>query len=543
MKLKRVFLMFLVLIFTVSTLLVGCDTSRDSDKNDDKGEKNSKVVINLAAEPPELDSTVTTDTTSFTVLRHAMEGLIRLDENNEVIPGVAESWEISEDGLTYTFKLRDDSKWSNGDKVTANDFEFAFKTLLSPETASEYAYILTMIDKADDYNQDKAKADEVGVKAVDESTLEIKLNSPTPYFLSVMSFGVCMPVNEKFYQKNESKYGSAADKLVYNGPWIMKEWKHEDRIVLEKNPDYWNSDEIKIDTIEMLMMEDINAAFNKFLAGEIDMTNIEPEKVEKAEEKGYEVGMYGDGATAYTLYNFKDELLKNQKIRKALSLAIDRESLTKYIHKGVYLPAYSYTSPTIKGEKSDSFAEEVGEILEKYDKDKAKKLWDEGLKELGMDKAPELEIIVGDSPIAKKDGQAIQEYIKKALDINVKILSISFKDRLEKTKKGEFQLVEALWGPDYNDPMTFLDMFVTGGGMNQGYFESKEYDKLVKDAKVESDPSKRFQMFKDMEKIIAEELPVAPLYFRQRVFLQSEELTGLVRTNFQDINLYYAEMK
>lgn len=539
MKARKLLPVLISVALIIALLATGCGTQKAAKSGV------QEITINLGTEPPQMNSVLTTDNTSMNVLRHVCEGLIKLDQNNKPIPGVAKKWDISSDKLTYTFHLRDDSKWSDGSTVTAYDFEYSFKTLLNKDTAAEYAYIAYCIKNALPYNNGEAKAEDVGVKALDEKTLEVKLEQPTPYFLDLMAFVVFLPVKQDYYEKQVNDkgatiYATEADKMLFNGAWTMQEWSHEDKIVLVKNPNYWNAKEINLEKITMLMVKESTTALNMFLGDEADMIGLKGSDVQKVQDEGYETLAYPDGATAYFEFNLTDPIMKNNNIRKALTYAIDRKTFVEKVLKNSSTPALSFTHPIIKGLKKPSFKEELGDLIKDNNSEEAKQLLKKGMEELGLTSMPKISFITDDTDVAKRDAAAYQEAWKKNLDLDVEVLTMPFKSRLARMTNKDFQVVLALWGPDYNDPMTFLDMFETGNGNNHTSYTDKKYDELLSKIRTETDNTKRFNLLMETEKKLMEDLPIGPIYFRNRDYVVKDHLKGVIRNAFQDINLYWA---
>lgn len=323
----------------------------------------NNLLLNARTEPPSLDSALATDTTSFEILRHLQEGLTRLDKDSEVTPGsgMAESWTVSEDELTYTFKLKDDIFWTNGDPVTANDFEFAWKRVLDPANAAEYAYQLYVLKNGEKYNAGEGTADEVGVTAVDAKTLKVELEAQTPYFLQLTAFGSFYPVNEKVVKGND-KWAANAASFVGNGPFKFESWKHDDEVVVVKNENYWNKDEVKLNSIKWIMVNDDNTAYQLFKNNQIHEdqapTELTYELLQSGEATSVPIlGVY------YVIFQNDDEILGNENIRKALSLAIDREAIVDQILKGGQLPATGFVPPGSSPDMSVDFREYNGNLL------------------------------------------------------------------------------------------------------------------------------------------------------------------------------------
>ncbi len=498
-----------------------------------------EIAYNMSQEPPQLNTALTTDTVSFDIIRHTYEGLTKRDNKDAIVPGIAESWTVSTDGLVYTFKLRD-AKWSNGDAVTAADFAFGFKVLLSADTKpqpAEYAYFAFPIKNAEKFNGGEAKFEEVGIKVVDPKTLEITLERPTGYFLDLLAFGVMMPINEKFYNEvGAEQYGMEADKMIYNGAFVVDSWEHDVELVMAKNPNYYGADNIKLTKITGTIIKDSQAAFTQFLNGDLDLANLtDSNYVTQATEKGYKINSYSDGATFYLEFNLQRKELQNVKIRKAITMALNRVDFTEKILKNNSLPALSLTSPAIRGTvPGTSFQKELGALIKDNNSEEAKKLYAEGLQELGISSIS-LGIIGDDTDNAVRYSNAISTYLKQNLGIDLKVESMPFKSRLQRMTDKDFDVVFAGWGPDYNDPMTFLDLWETGNGNNHTSYSSAAYDALLKKARESTDEKERFQAYVDMEKLLMEDLPIAPVYFRMRDYTTKESLVGVYRSPFQDV--------
>ncbi len=539
---KKTIALLLAALMIVSVVAAGCSKSGGSGGTTEK--KPMVLHWNLGEEPPGLDSVLTTDQVSFEVLNALQDGLVRQQENQPATKGsgLAKDWTVSSDGMTYTFTLRD-AKWSDGQPITAKDFAFAWKRAMNPKTAAEYSYqfayikgfdALSAIDvKAADADQKIAEAlKTVGVTAKDDKTLEVTLAAPTPYFLSLMSFPTFLPQRQDIVEKYGDKYASDPDKMVYSGPFVLSEWTHESKMVWDKNPNYWDKDNVKLDQINMTMIKDINTPVNMYEAGELDVINVPAEFLDQYKSKGV-VKTRADSTTWYIEFNNKDKVFKNANMRKALSLAIDRQSFVDNILKNGSIPALAYTPPSISGDKG-AFHPLVGDILApKADQAAAKAALEAGLKELGLTKAPQISFLSGDSERAKKWAVAVQEMWKQNLGVDVNIETVAFKVRLDRMTKGQYQIVFAGWGADYNDPMTFIDMWRTAPadnpGNNSAFYNNTEYDKLVDDAKATGDQARRMDDMQKAEKILLAELPIAPIFHPAWNFIEKPYVKGIQR--------------
>ena len=562
------------------------------------GASSGSVSVNLASEPPEMLSFLNTDSTSGNVLRHVMEGLVTLDENNKAIPGVAkevptkENGGISEDGKTVTFKLNPEAKWSDGTQVTAKDFEFAWDQLFSPTNGAGYASTWSpLIVGATDYlnvaatlqqefvdakkakketdkdgntkvviNKDaQAEYDKIlkdrtakalegkGWKAVDDTTFTVQLTGPYVYFVNLMAFYNFAPLQQKAYENGGGleKYANDMEGFLGNGPFKFKEWKHDDKIVLEKNENYWNKDAIKLNEITFRMISDTNTMLNEFENGTIDMIGLTGEQANNLKKDGKNVLNYADGSVWYFEFNHKSKGLNNAKVRKALSLAYDGDAYIKTVKGDQSTLATAFTAPTVD---NGDFNKSLGNLYQRptSEKDYAdlKNLLAEGLKEEGLSIDNFTVTILGDTgDDALKQYAFFQEQWQKHLGIKVKINQVEFKTRIANMQSGNFDIVFAGRSADYDDPMSYLDLWLTGGGNNHGHYSNPQYDQLIAKALVSGDANERKELFAKAEKIIAEDYPIGIIYNRVRSYICSDKLTGVVRNAFSDLDLRFAEAK
>lgn len=504
--------------------IVSCGGSESTSSN-----KEVTFTYNLVSEGKSIDSSLATSSTSIEVNALISEGLTKIGKDKNIQAGLAKSWDISEDGLTWTFHLRDGLKWSNGDKLTANDFKFAWLRALDPNTASEYAYMLyNYIKGAQAYNEGKGSADDVAIKVLDDKTLQVTLTDTVPYFESLVSFVTYLPINEKFYREKGDNYALEASDIVSSGPYILKSWTHNSDMVFVKNPNYYDAKNIKIDKIVTKFISDVNAELNAFKNGEFDFAEIKAEQYEefKNDDRLVKVPV---ATTFYLQYNTINKFLSNKNIRKAILMAIDKEDIVQNIFRNANSAAYTLTPRGLGIDSTGKdFVDMVGEVVPKYNVKEAKEYFAKGLKELGLSKAPEISLILSDTETAKKLGEYIQENLRKNLGLTINIELMAFKERLARTSAKNFDIVLSGWGADYQDPMTFLDLFITNGGNNNTSFSSKEYDKLIKIARTTNDPKIRFEAFKKAEEILADEVPIAVLYNKNCYYLIDNRFTGYV---------------
>lgn len=515
-------------VVATSGLLAGCGSTNES-KGDTSSAGSVKQVLNLAAssEIPSMDTAKATDAVSFEVMTNVMEGLYRLGEGDVLEKGVAEDHTVSEDGLTYTFKLRSDAKWSNGDTVTAKDFEYAWKRVVDPKTASEYAYIMFDVKNAAKINKGELAVDQLGVKAVDDTTFEVTLESPVPYFDKLVTFPVLFPQNEKYVTEKGDKYALEADTNLYNGPFVLSEWKHDQNFQLKKNDTYWDKDTVKLEEVNFNIVKDVSAAVNLFEAGKIQRTGLSAEFVDKYKNDS-RFNTQPDASVYFLRLNEKNAVLKNVNARKAISMAFDKEAAVQTIlNNGSTAANFFVPKNFVKGPDGKDFRDTNGD-MNTYNPEEAKKLWETAKKELGTDTVT-LELLNYDSDSAKKMGEYLQDQLQKNLPgLTIKIKQQPFKIKLDLESKLEYDFSLAGWGPDYPDPMTFLDMFITGGGHNQMNYSNKTYDELIESAKVEVDQTKRWNQLEQAEKIlIADDAAIAPIYQRGTAYVQEKSVKNL----------------
>jgi oligopeptide transport system substrate-binding protein len=499
--------------------------------------------INWGEEPPDMDPQTTTDQVSMEVLNACMEGLVRLNPDGTVGKGLAESYEKQDTesgGEIWTFKLRD-AKWSDGTPITAKDFEDAWFRAISPDVASQYSYQLT--DTAGIKNADKYFAGEitdksqVGIKAVDDKTFQVELTRKVPFFLSLTSFTTFIPVQSAAVTKFGDTYASAADKMVYSGPYVISEWNHEQNLNLKKNDSYWDAETVKLQEIKGDMITDSNTFINLYDTDELDMTGVPSDFLEKYKDSA-EFGSAAEATTWYIQYNCEDEYLKNLNIRKGLSFAIDGKSFVDNVLANGSILADGLTPTLLPGKGGKEFAENRKELLDKkeytfptFDKTKAKEFFEAGLKELGITAQQFQEhvtFLTDEGDTAKKQAAAIQGMWKQNLGIDVKIESVSFKIRIDRYDRKDYTTTFAGWGADYNDPLTFMDLWVTGSGNNTAFWSNAAYDEDIKKA-VNGTGDERIDAMLDGEKILAEELPIFPIFYRARNFLTKPYVKDIVR--------------
>jgi oligopeptide transport system substrate-binding protein len=534
MKSKRLLVSLLTISLTASVALAGCGKKAEDkpaeggNENSTEGKMDKDQYLNvlLQSEPKSLDPSKSTDTYSSQVLTNVMEALTRVeaDENdNEIIvPGAAESWTTSDDGLTWTFKIRD-MKWSDGESVTAEQFVYGIKRTLDPETASQYGFLLYPIKNGEAYNAGNAKVEDVGVKAIDEKTLEITLEKPCPYFLDLTRFKVMEPQRQDIVEKHGDKYGTEAGTMVFNGPFMIKEWVHNNKIELVKNPEYWDAENVKLEKVTMKIIKEENSRMNELYNGSLDATAVtKPEWIDKLDGTGnYDVIKGYDGSATYTFFNQDNKYFKNAKIRKAFSIAMDREGMSDTLYRGLSEPATAWCPPAVQiGELE--FREKVKsqpvEDLKKKNSD-AKALLIEGLKEEGLDPDPSKHTITfiqsGTSARDKEFAEFGQDNYKRVLGVNIEPEYCEWAVFQSRVDSGNYEIASQGWVGDYNDPNTFFDLWTSNSGMNRTGWKSSKYDELIKKASETLDLEARAKVFAEAEKVLVyEDAAISPGVWR-----------------------------
>ncbi|MED1795674.1 peptide ABC transporter substrate-binding protein [Brevibacillus nitrificans] len=531
-------------ILVLSAALAGCGGG-DNKAGEQGGqaaneEKTGPKVLrmNLHSEPPTADPALAEDSTSGALLRATFDGLTRIGEDGKPHESVAEKIDVSEDGLTYTFHLRD-SKWSNGDPVTAKDFEFAWKRALDPKTASNYAYQLYYLKNAEEYNLGKAKADDVGVKAVDEKTLEVKLKNPTPFFLELTAFYTYYPVNQKVVESTPNWAGEAKTHVA-NGPFKMETWEHKSKVVLVKNENYWDKDAVKLDKIDFSMVEDENTELSMFDNGDLDwagapLSALPTDAIPALKDSGKMQTVPIAGTYMYK-FNTEKAPFNNAKIRKAFAYAINRQTIIDNVTQANQQPAMGIVPPTMAVTDKPYFKDN--------DLEAAKKLLEEGMKEEGITKLPTLTLSYNTSEGHKKIAEAIQDQWKKAFGVDVKLENKEWKVFLDDMHQGNFQIARSSWTGDFNDPINFLELFkYKKGGNNDTNWENPKYQELLNKSALEKDPEKRKQILAEAETLFMDEMPAAPIYFYTHSFVKNDNVKGVVVDGLGFIDWKWADIQ
>ncbi len=537
---------------TSSTASDSGDSSAAEEGETATGGSGGTLNMRNTMEPTSLNTLLATYAYDFTPINAMIECLYRDDENDVPQPAGAETVDISDDKLVYTFHLREDATWSNGDPVVATDYEFAWQQALNPEVASDYAYMLYFIHNAEPYFNGEVEWSEVGVKVIDDYTLEVTLDNPLPYATDLFAFPTLAPINQKFYEEvGADKYATDAEYFCCNGMYELTEWSHNSEIVFEKREEYWNADAVGPDTIVYKIITDSQAGLNSYLSREIDYTDLDSgEVVQQAEAAGFEVGVKPARSSYYLIVNTEDEFMSNQNLRLALAYSIDKQALIDTVYQNDNQPMTSFTPPAIMGANDSSFQEAlVAERGEMYpgsgDLEKAQEYLQAALEELGctVDEL-NLSIDCADDSLRRNCATFLQEQWRQNLGIeNITVNSMQTKQVAANRQSGDYCMSLGGWSPDYNDAINFLDLWVTDGGNNDSFWSNEEYDNLIAQATAEADEEVRQQYLFDAEEILAAEMPIIPLYWQCQNYSYNKDkiVDGAIITANQT-TFYYATL-
>lgn len=592
MKKKWTVMLSMLLVF--SFVLTGCGGGNTAEEG--------VLYTALGSEPGSLDPALAQSTPESWVMSHLYTGLLTYDKEGNLAEGMASMPEVSEDGLQYTFKIKDGMKWSNGDPVVAQDFEYEWLRVLNPETASVYAFQLYHLKGGEEYNtvekpgivyvKDddgndtkevdhevtytdadlegldtegkseeeidelvyqkwlKEKRAEVGVKAVDEKTLEVTLGNPTPYFPELTAFYTLYPINSKVAKENPDWAKKGGDTYVSNGAYTLAEWKHNDQIILNKNDNWFDAENVKLNGITFDVLEDKNTAWQNYDGGKYSIVVDPPQEIvaQKFEEKdpelqiGKQIGTY-----YYNLNNLPMEGSKNpfvnKNIRKAFSMALDRDTLVNNVTKGGQISAEGMVPFGLHDETGKDFREGNGNLIE-YNPEEAKVLLDKGLEEEGL-KLEDLNdkvLLYNTDENHKKIAQAVQQMWKEALGVEIQLENVDFNVKMAREHAHDFEISRGGWVGDFADPMTMLEIFVTGGAMNDTGYSNPTYDEYINVAKSSGDQAVRMNAMREAEKILMEDMPLIPVYFYTQPYFVKKDVKGIYKPLIEYPIMTYAEL-
>ena len=502
----------------------------------------------LDTDPTTMDPVKGNDTYSMGILRNIMEPLTRMEEDGdkqERKGAGAESWESNDDGTVWTFHLRD-NKWSDGEPVTADDYVYGMKQTLDPEAGSPNAFYITCIKNGEAIYNGEKDVSELGVKAVDDKTLEITLEYSVPYFLSLTDTRAMYPVREDLVEKYGESYGANVESMVGCGPFKMTSWKRNSKIELEKNENYWDADSIKLDEICVKTVADAKTAVAMWEQGEVDITIVPTEMTDQYTEN---TEFYYTGADDYIMLNMsEDRPLANKNLRFALNYAINRTEYNKLVNNDVYDVAQRLVLPNVQAADDQTYGEAYPytPFPAENDNDKAKEYLDAAMKEMGVSNPADIKItlLTTDTDGAKKQAEVLQEQYQKNLGIKVEINQVTYKQRLQMETEKDYDMVVTGWVPDYSDAYSYLELWISDSQYNHSGYANAEYDKLLKDSQTETDAKTRQDMLFQAEKIFLEEdSALVPLQLRRDQYLINPKISNFkVYFVGYDFDLVYADI-
>ncbi|MDA3768099.1 peptide ABC transporter substrate-binding protein [Lactobacillus delbrueckii] len=522
---------------SVAFLLAACGSQQSSSPA-----SKDKQVLKLSATAP-LDTIDISKATGYGQTGNVFESFYRLGKNGQPAAGLAKSGTVSKDGKTWTFKLRSNAKWSNGEKITAQDFVYSWRRTINPKTASPYAYLFSGIKNADEIIAGKKSPSSLGIKALNQETVQVKLNQPIAYFKVLMAYPLFGPQNEAFIKKTGKKYATSSKYMLYSGPFKITGWKGtNDTWSFVKNNQYWDKQAVKLSKISYQVVKTTNTGYQLYQQGKLDLTPLSSEQVKQL-KKNKDFKTYPYSYVAFLAYNFqaKDATVKkalnNKNIRLALSLSLDRKILTsKVFGDGSSVPTgFVASGLAYDPANKEDFAKEqkVANTVD-YNEKLAEKYWKTGLKELGLKKLNLTLLASNESTNADALTQYLQSQWTKVLSgINVKVNSIPNKNAHTKASSGDFDIYVSGWGGDFSDPMTFMQILQKGTSYNYGKWNNAEYNSLIKKALTTdaNDVNKRWQDLVKAAQVANADQAVSPIYQQTTAYLQNSKVKGIIHNN------------
>lgn len=491
--------------------------------------KHQTITIALSQEPPQLNNMKATDQVSIFVLGHIMEGLVRYNRYGKLVPGIAKRWKMTD--TSATFWLRHNARWSDGEPVTAHDFIFAWRNALKPSTASEYAFILYPIKNAKKINDGKLPVTALGAEAQGNYIIHVQLAHPTAYFLKLGAFPTYYPVKQSFYDKQGENYAGDADKMLYDGPFKLVSWQHGASLKMVKNPMYWDAKDIKLNAINVAYITaDTRARLNLFIDGKIAYTTLDGDTYREAMREGLRIRAFTTGSVFYLGYNFrKGHPTRDVNLRKAIQHIFDPdEFVNRVLGTPGNLPGVSLFPVWLNGVHG-KFRQEYPAPRAKISEKLALKYLAKAKADLGVEKIPPLVLLVGDSPTASKQAQYLQGLLESRLGLVVKIDAQTFKQRLAMMTAGDYDMVQAGWGPDFNDIMTFGNLFASWNLNNRGRYSNPVYDHWVQVASNTNNEKIRMNAMAHCQQILFNDAVILPEYEQGQIYVVNPRLRGMVR--------------
>jgi len=544
---KRRIALILVATLLLTFGLAACGKQAPTSTTTPSGEPTQKakqLVAQIGPNPETLDPALNSAVDGGNMMLFLFDCLLNIDKDNNLIPGAAEDWEVSEDGLTWTFKLREGLKWSDGSPLTAEDFVYSWKRVVDPATAAPYGE--TVLGMVEGYAEAAAgNLDALQVSAPDATTLVVKLAHPCGYFGQLAAFATLSPVNKATIEKNGEAWATKPETYISNGPFKMAEWVPSSHILLVKNENYRNPEAIKLDSIKLLLMEDPNASYGAYQTGQAHLIKDVPTEEIPSLRGNPEFYVQPQLGTYYLSINHNLEQFKDVRVRKALSLAIDRDYVANTLMQGVYTPAYNFIPPSIVDAEGNFYDNANGGkpyLSSDYEANLA--LAKQLLAEAGYPNGegfPVIEYSTNDSGYHK----VVAEYLQKAwgeLGLTVKVNIVEWSSFTPMRRAGDYQVARNGWVCDYNDASNMLELFVSTNGNNDGKYNNPAYDEVMRKAAQEADPVKRSEYLHQAEDIVMEDAVCIPVAYYNEFWLQSSKITGSWFSPYGYWYLHYADL-
>ena len=509
----------------VLLLPVGCASAQAVDP------AARRITLAMATEPPSLNTLQATDSESFFVLSHVMEGLTQYDANGALVPGVAERWQIDADGAT--FWLRPDARWSDGQAVTAEQFVYAWQEALDPATGAPYASILYPLRHARAINTGQLPKSALAVTAPDALTLRIEFEGPCPYFLGLTAFATYFPRRPDIVEQFGQRFAAEATTMVYNGPYQLQQWVHGASLRMVGNPHYWDRERLAIDTIDVpYMTTSTQSTLNLFKDGAIAYTALDEQTLKEAVAQGYPVRRFRNGVIYYIQHNMRaGRATANRELRLAMQAIFSSDTLVnKVIAMPGNRPLYSLFPSTVGGVDAP-FQQEYPALRSSADLAKARAHIAQARREFGGE-LPAITLLVSEAPVSVRIGEYLQNLFRQALGLSIRLDKQIFKQRIAKMQSGDFDMVLAGWGPDFDDPITYGDLFASWNDNNRGGYRSAQYDQWVAQAQQSRDPRIRMAAMAQLQRILQEDAAILPLFEGASAYLQHPSLRAVTRTLF-----------
>lgn len=515
----------------------GCQPKAKPEKKKSCGHCSLNVLrVNIGAEPRTLDPARARDLQSITLVRMLFEGLTRVNEGEKIENALAQKIDISTDLRTYTFHLRD-AIWTNGDTVTASDFVYAWKRILNPNQVAENAFQLYVIKNAKLCKEGKLSLDELKVEAVDDKTLRVELENPTPFFLELASYPAFFPINAK-HDRARPQWTQGNGDYVGNGPFALKEWRHHDKLCVYKNEKYWDAKEVQLQEIHLFMVKE-EAELAMFESRKLDwagspLSTLPVDALPKLREMNVLRNQPILG-TYFLRVNTGSSLLASAKLRRALSFAIDRQALVEHVLMGSQVEAQGYVPASLRLLESPYFSKVTDEALTK--------MFEEGLQETGLrrEDLSQIELLYSSNERNQRIANALQEYWLQHFGVQIKLFGVEQKVYLEKLHKGDFQLAAGSWLADYGDAFSFLEVFKErNSSTNHTHWGDVSYTQLLEESNTTADPVQRHAILSRCEKILLDAMPIIPLFHYNMLYVQNENVKNIYLSRMGGIDFRWA---